>query len=164
VRERQISGKGGLHTDLDWAVLLVGALFVHDGDGRLVARRGPRAGHPASSGEPPDSRPAPAFVFVRTRHGNLWRFRADLDPEVVCGLARLAAKEAPLADSAAPAAGGPPPERLEAWRRVLGGEDRARGEALGHEKRGWALRLPEPVGGAGRGPGLEPFAEILELG
>jgi len=152
VKESQITPDRSLHSDLDWAALLLGALFVHDGEGRLEARKEPGAGRAASPQAPGDpqraSSPAPRFVFVRTRHGNLWRFRADLALFAVRELARLAAKELPLPEAEASAAGRPPPERLEAWRRILAAGDDRPGEGVGHEQRGWALRLPEAAAGA----------------
>jgi hypothetical protein len=58
-------------------------LFACDANGRIVARR-----DPAASREP-----APRFFLGRTRHGHLWRFRADLTAALVRDLARLAAAE-----------------------------------------------------------------------
>jgi len=82
--------------------LQVEALFESDGGGRLVAVRGPGG-----------ARPAPRFFFGRTRHGALWRFRADVPEPRVAELARLASREAldwPLDEL---------PERFEAFRAAL---------------------------------------------
>jgi hypothetical protein len=149
-----------------------------------------------SASRPRGLLPPPRFVFVRTRHGNLWRFAADLEDSAICDLARLAAKEAPLPSGQA---GAPPPERIEAWRGVVAaaGDAAGRGEEAGEaglEQRCWALRPREESAiasleetdllvyetdgfclylapqGARRAlelavaAGLEPFAELFELG
>lgn len=79
----------------------LGALYESDGRGRLLGERAPSA------------RPAPRFHLARTRLGNLWRLRRDLEPEVAIRLATLAGKEAPLGARSAP------PEREEFLRRAL---------------------------------------------
>jgi hypothetical protein len=90
-------------------------LYRHDETGRIVTTRQP--GGWAS----------PLFHLGRTRLGNLWRFRNDLDSSVVRDLARLAGREPPLQPGASlsgPGPGqGPEPERLEAIRRLLGGDN-----------------------------------------
>ncbi len=107
----------------------VRALFVHDADGRITATR---------DGEPP-----PRLFLGLTRHGNLWRFRADLDPERVRRLARLAAAEpAPTQLDALP-------ERHAAWVAQLAAD--APLEATFH---GAAFRFPETV------PDLEGAEEL----
>lgn len=78
-------------------------LYHHDVRDRIVSTRQPGGG------------PAPLVHVGRTRLGNVWRFRGDLPASLVCDLARLLGREAPLASSAGPE----PLERLEAIRRVL---------------------------------------------
>ena len=77
------------------------ALYESYERGRLLGERAPSAG------------PAPRFHLARTRLGNLWRLRRDLEPEIAIRLATLAGKEAPLD------ARGAPPEREEFLRRTL---------------------------------------------
>jgi hypothetical protein len=84
--------------------LQLDALFESDADGRLLRWRSP--------GSEAERRP-PRFFLGRTRHGQLWRFGADVPPACVVELARLAALERldrPLEE---------PPERLEALRARL---------------------------------------------
>lgn len=70
-------------TDLHWMEHQVRALYRHDAQGRLI----------------PDARTtgtaaAPPLLFLgRTRHGNLWRLRADLPAPLLRELARLLAAE-----------------------------------------------------------------------
>ena len=89
-------------TELDWMELHLRCLHQHDARGRIVRTR------------QPSEWPSPLFHLGRTRLGNLWRFRDDLDPHAIRELARLAGREPALAP------GHPPPERLEAIRSVLG--------------------------------------------
>jgi GNAT superfamily N-acetyltransferase len=58
-------------SDLDYMALQVSVLYRLDWAGRLRCVNEPH--------EPP----APCFFMGRTRHGNLWRFRADL-PNTLC--------------------------------------------------------------------------------
>ena len=114
-------GEAELVTDCDWLALHIDALFTCDARGRLLARREP--------GLPP----APRFYLGRTRHGNSWRIRADEPSESVRRLSRLTGREAALpAGSVRP----PPPERIEALRRVL--RERA---GIGCEWRGPVYRF-----------------------
>jgi GNAT superfamily N-acetyltransferase len=61
----------------------------------------------------PGGRAAPRFHLARTRLGNLWRLRSDLEPAVAIRLATLAGKEPALGDPVVP------PEREEFLRRAL---------------------------------------------
>lgn len=71
--------------------------------------------------------------------GNVWRFRADLPRWAVVELARLAGKERPMPgfEGAEHSSQPPPPERVEAFRRVL----REHAEIKG-EYRGPTFRFP----------------------
>ncbi len=133
--------------DLAWIALQAETLYRHDTDGRLLANAEPNGAD------------APHFFLGRTRLGNLWRLRADLDPACVRELARLAAREPPLRDGWPD--GPPPPERWEPIRRVL----REAGIAEPREWRGPAYRFPASLPGAS-GEGaveLDPQrAECLE--
>ena len=88
-------------TELDWMELHLRCLHQHDARGRIVRTR------------QPNEWPSPLFHLGRTRLGNLWRFRDDLDPRAIRELARLASREPALSPAH------PPPERLEAMRSVL---------------------------------------------
>jgi hypothetical protein len=92
-------------------------LYLHDAEGRMLCTR-----------ESARRRP-PRFHLGRTSVGNLWRFRDDLEPATLRGLARLAGREAPLGR------GGPsegePPERSEALRRLLREHEEIRFEWCG---------------------------------
>jgi hypothetical protein len=70
-------------SDLGWLELQVDALYAADARGRLL--------HPRGAGGAAEA--PPRFFFGRTRHGNLWRFAADLPEALVAELARLAAAE-----------------------------------------------------------------------
>lgn len=85
-------------------------LYHHDANGRIRRTRQPGGG------------PSPLFHLGRTRLGNLWRLRADLDAAVVRDLARLAGREAPRPVGVAHAEPAAPPERVEALRRLLESE------------------------------------------
>lgn len=91
-------------TVLDWMELHLRCLHHHDANDRLTGSRQPGRGA------------SPLFHLGRTVLGNLWRFRDDLDPHAVRDLARLAGREPPLLRQGTRP---PPPERLEAMRRVL---------------------------------------------
>jgi GNAT superfamily N-acetyltransferase len=109
-------------TELDWMELHLRCLHQHDEHGRIVRTR------------QPNTWPSPLFHLGRTRLGNLWRFRDDLDPHAIRELARLAGREPALgADHA-------PPERLQAMRSVL-----ASVTELAFEWRGPAFRFPDPI-------------------
>lgn len=97
------------------AELHLRALYVHDERGRIRAR---------SRG---DLAPAPRFHLVRTRLGNLWRFREDAAPALVRRLATLAAKERawPGGDDRTP------PERAEFVRRALEEDAKVASSAAG---------------------------------
>jgi len=63
----------------------------------------------------------PRFVLGRAAEGCLWRFAADLEPECLTAVARLAGRELGI-----PIAGEkpvPPPERLVMIERLLAAED-----------------------------------------
>jgi hypothetical protein len=79
----------------------VAALFTHDATGRICFVN-----------EPGGDR-APRFFFGRSREGNLWRCRDDLDEQVVQTLAELAAKEPVGADLRAE------PRHLNSFLRAL---------------------------------------------
>ena len=100
----------------------VACLFTQDARGRLLR-----------TNEPEDSE-APRFYLGRTQVGNLWRLHADLSATAVRALARLAAREAPIA--ARPVA----PERAAAFLAVLERE----GEIESHYA-GPAFRFPDPL-------------------
>jgi len=93
--------------DLAWLCRLVAERYRVDARGRMLQGGGA------------DPALTPRFLFGRTRHGNLWRFRADLGATTVRELARLAGREPPLRP------GAPPPERIEPMRRVLARGGRA---------------------------------------
>jgi len=67
--------------------LQAAALYSHDAEGRLLRVN-----------EPDPNQPAPRFFLARSAHGNLWRTRYDLPPELAAELARLAASEPVVAD------------------------------------------------------------------
>lgn len=58
----------------------------------------------------------PVFVFVRTRLGCIWRFRADLPSQLVGELAKLAGREPAIS---LPISASTPPERLMPLTRIL---------------------------------------------
>ena len=60
-------------------------LFARDAAGRLVATRDP------------EPRPAPRLHLGRSRAGNVWATRRDVDPATSAALERLCASEPPLA-------------------------------------------------------------------
>jgi hypothetical protein len=109
-------------SDLGWMVLQARTLFAFDANGRILARRSP-----ATSPEP-----TPRFFLGRTRHGHLWRLRADLSASLVRDLARLAAEERVDRDLDLP------PEREAALRAAL--EAHA---PIEHVYAGPAFRFPE---------------------
>lgn len=92
--------------DLELMDLRFRRLYTHNATGRILR-----------SNEP-NSRPAPRFHLARTRLGNLWRMRHDLDSETIRDLSRLAGREGPVPASWV---GDEPerPERLEPLRIVL---------------------------------------------
>ena len=116
------------NSDLDLARLHTEALFVHDGDERLVAIN-----------EPDPETPAPRFFLIRAATGNLWRVRADLPPALIAGLARLAAAEPVSADLRAA------PRHAAEYAALL-----ARHAPIAHTDAGPAYYLPEsdPPAGA----------------
>jgi len=79
------------------------SLYEVDARGRMVRSSAPGPVLP------------PRFHLTRTRLGNLWRLRADLEPSLAIRLATLAGRESPLEGTA----GGAPPEREEFLRRAL---------------------------------------------
>jgi hypothetical protein len=109
-------------SDLGWMALQARTLFTFDANGRILARREPAASRA----------PAPRFFLGRTRHGHLWRFRADVPASLVRDLARLAAQERVDRDPDLP------PEREAALRALL--EAHAPVE---HAWAGPAFRFPE---------------------
>lgn len=96
-----------LETDCDWALLHQATLYRLDARGRISA---------GSSGPQ-----APDFHLVRTRHGNLWRLHRRLSSSSCRILARLAAREAPLAAGSLTSC--PPPERMESMLNVFRADD-----------------------------------------
>ena len=114
----------------------VAALFVHDENGRLVASNLRESNAPAGADPPP------RFFLGLTRHGSLWRFRADLPDALVRELARLAAAERTPGDLDAL------PERHDVMRERL-----AAAAPIEQVFHGAAFRFPEvlpaPAGVAG---------------
>lgn len=108
--------------ELEWMELHLRCLYHHDANDRIVKTR------------QPNGWPSPLFHLGRTRLGNLWRFRDDLEPSALRELARLAGKEGPLSETHAP------PARMEAIRSVL----RSAVELV-VEWRGPAFRFPAEV-------------------
>lgn len=72
---------------LELARMHAGALYVHDGNNRLL-----RVNEPDPDG------PAPRFFMVRTTAGNLWRTRYDLPANLATEIERLAADEPVISD------------------------------------------------------------------
>jgi RimJ/RimL family protein N-acetyltransferase len=77
-------------TDRDLAGIELDALFTHDEAGRIVMVN------------EPDGEPAPRFVFVRTRQGNEWRLRHDVDDRIAREVGALAVSEPVRDDLATP--------------------------------------------------------------
>lgn len=71
-----------IYTDLQLVEIETEALFVHNKEGRLL-----RVNEPDPEG------PAPRFFLGRTKEGNIWRTRFDLQPELAVALEALATKE-----------------------------------------------------------------------
>lgn len=114
-------------TALDWMELHLLCLHHHDANGRLAGARQCGGGR------------SPLFHLGRTALGNLWRFRNDLDADAVRELARLTGREGPTPWAEPP----PPPERLEAMRRVLERGGRSLVLWRGPAYR-FPARIPEP--------------------
>lgn len=108
-------------SDLDLARLQAAALYVHDPHGRLLRVN-----------EPDPQDPVPRFLLIRTRHGNLWRTRHDLPPDLAAALDGLAADEPVGVDLATP------PAHLAAYTDLLG-----RHAAPGAPDAGPAYYLPD---------------------
>ena len=121
-------------------------LFTHDAQGRMLRVR------------EAEGVIAPRFYLGRGPLYNIWRFRADLPEALTAALARLVGKERAL-----PVAAGrlsrdppwPPPERIEAFRRLL----REHGE-IAHEYRGPAFRFPDLIQDV---PAPEAPGELVRL-
>ncbi len=125
--------------DLDWMELHLRCLYHHDANDRIVRTR------------QPNGWPSPLFHLGRTRLGNLWRFRDDLDPAAIRELARLAGREPSF-----PADGEhPPPLRLEAMRSVL----RSVTEIV-FEWRGPVFRFPAKIVEPVAGPEALPLVSV----
>ena len=75
-----VSAQERLLSDVEWMALRAEVLFEHDAEGRLTGLRAA------------DDRLAPRFYLGRSRHGNVWRFRGDLEPE---GVLFIPASESP---------------------------------------------------------------------
>lgn len=100
--QEEFESEVGRTSDLDAVLATLNALYTFDARGRLLA-----AVHGGV---------LPRFVLGRAEEGCVWRFRSDLEPDVVVALARLAGRESGARfEGNWPA----PPERLEALRRVL---------------------------------------------
>ena len=113
------------------------SLYEVDARGRMVRCRAPGPALP------------PRFHLTRTRLGNLWRLRADLEPSLAIRLATLAGREAPLGAAGESGA----PEREEFIRRAL--------EAAAPIVDAWAgpaYGFPEAPG-----PFVETGAEVRKL-
>ena len=93
---------------LDFVVEALARRFVYDVLGRIT---GTGEGHEGG---------APRFVLGRAREGVVWRFRSDLDRNVVSEIARLAAREQGIPIDGDRAV---PPERLVMIERRLAGVD-----------------------------------------
>jgi len=130
-------------SDLGWMEMQVVTLFVHDGQGRLV------------STNEAETREAPRFFFGRTRHGNLWRFRAGSSAALVRALSRLAGREG-LPDRVS----GPAPERWGAIRACLEEESAIREEGSGPAYRFPATLRPPEVRGARLGDPAKPSTDV----
>lgn len=126
----QVSSGSAPATDVEWMTLRLEVMYTHDARGRLLATR-------EASGVS-----APRFHLGRSRHGNVWRFRSDLEADSVRSLARLAAREPPMDAS------GDPPERMQSFRDVLG-----QCSAVEREHRGPAFAFPEARVEPSSGPG-----------
>ena len=142
-----------LRSDLEWMCRFVEVLYRVDERGRLLAVRE----------SPGADRPAPRFLLGRTRHGNVWRFRSDLDRDTVRELARLAGREPPLA-----AAASGPPERLEPMRRVLGAAGPIQSERCSVVLRArdgnfYSGSRDDPATDASRRMGLVDVGELWQL-
>lgn len=97
-------GDASLVTDCDWLIAQLEGLYAFDDRGRITTRRD--AGLAS----------APRFHLGRTRHGNLWRIRADVPGPLAGRLSRLAAREPGLSSRDAP---WPLPERAAALSGAL---------------------------------------------
>ncbi|MAI77541.1 MAG: hypothetical protein CL917_01220 [Deltaproteobacteria bacterium] len=98
-----------LLTDSNWALLYQKTLY--DFDTRERMRESSSGAHIR----------VPLFHFIRTRHGNVWRFKAGLASSLCQDLARLAARELPL--SGVVSVPTSQLERLDAMRRILVSEE-----------------------------------------
>ena len=76
---------------LELAQMQAVALYVHDGEGRLLRVN-----------EPDSDETAPRLFLARTAAGSLWRTRYDLPADLVTQLERLAADEPVVSDLRAP--------------------------------------------------------------
>jgi len=137
-------GPGGdtLATDCHWLIADLEALYGHDQRGRITTRKD-------APGEQ-----APRFVLGRTRHGNVWRSRADLAGALVRGLSRLAAREPVLP---AAAADWRDAERRGAIQRLLEAEGR-----VVEERAVRVFRLPAAAQGLTAGDSRAEGSELLE--
>jgi len=68
-------------SDLDLLDFQINAFFTHDALGRIIRIN------------EPNGNLAPRFFLGRTRNGNLWRVRNDLDTKTMQDLAQLASEE-----------------------------------------------------------------------
>lgn len=110
---------GGVPADRDLMRLHVAALFTHDAEGRLL--------HVNT----PGGRPAARFFLGRTAQGAEWRFRRDLDADLVRALEAMARAE-PAGDEL------PRPPYGAAYRDLL-----ARSAPIERLWAGPAYRFPE---------------------
>ncbi|HEV3050049.1 MAG TPA: GNAT family N-acetyltransferase, partial [Longimicrobium sp.] len=111
--------------DLELMRLHVQALFTHDARGRMVRVNEAGGG------------PAPRFFLGRTRHGRVWRFRADVDDALALQLEALCRAE-PAADERLA-----PPYGTEAYQALL-----ARAAPVARTWTGPAYRVPPGVAAA----------------
>ena len=113
---------GGVPTDRELIRLHVAALFTHDAEGRLLRVN------------TPEGKPAARFFLGRTAQGSEWRFRRDLDAEVVRALAAMVRAE-PAGDEFLQ-----PPHGATAYRDLL-----ARSAPVERVWTGPAYRFPDAL-------------------
>jgi len=109
------------HGDLHLARLHVDALFTYDDRMRIRTAQ-------------PSGRPAPRFFLSRTRDGNVWRCRCDLDEAIAHELQEACAGE-PIGDEHLPS-----PHGAQRYEQVL-----ARSAPVGYRQAGPAYAFPSEL-------------------